>query len=108
GDGRHRVPGDYRDDYATLCAIFPDHEADLLRFLKRQMERRAGAYLDVGTNLGLIAATMARALAGHERGGGEVIGFEPVPETARCAAATFALNGLRNARLFQVAVGDVD
>src|SRR5947209_12112110 len=28
--------GDYRDDYATLCAILPDHEANLLRFLKRQ------------------------------------------------------------------------
>lgn len=65
---------------------------------------RPGTFLDVGANMGLFTAGIARFLKGRE----EVLAFEPVPATARRAAATFALNNLENVRLFPAAVGDAD
>jgi FkbM family methyltransferase len=94
--------GDYRDGYAATWAACPQFDSSLLTFLKANVRDMEGAYLDVGTNIGVVAATIAR----H---GGEslpVVAFEPVPFLSRCAAATFALNGLRNVRLFQSAVSD--
>ena len=48
---------------------------------------------------------MARPMAGR---GGFVHAFEPQPEAARRAAATFALNGVTNIRLYPCALGDID
>jgi FkbM family methyltransferase len=96
--------GDYRDIYAVSCAVCPDYDDPLLGFMEQRVKHLEGDYLDVGTNLGVVAATMARSLQDR----GEVIAFEPIPETAKRAAATFALNSLKNVRLFRCAISDED
>jgi len=99
-----RYCGKVSDSYAAICATFEQTEETLTRFLIEQIGKRDGDYLDIGTNIGVVAATVAKNLPK----GRNVIAFEPMPETARCAAATFALNGLQNVRLFCGAVGDTD
>lgn len=99
-----RYLGKVSDSYAAICATFAHTEESLTRFLVRQVGRREGDYLDIGTNIGVVAATVAKNLPNNRN----VIAFEPMPETARCAAATFALNGLQNVRLFCGAAGDTD
>lgn len=96
--------GDTRELYAVVAAADPARDAALLGFLRERAEQRTGACLDIGANMGLVAASIARAIGGDR----EVVAFEPVPQTARRAAATFALNRLRNVRLFVCAVGEVD
>lgn len=100
GEGT-RYLGDHRDLYTAYFATFPDNEAGLLRFMKQSFRQTSGACLDIGANAGITAASMALACADRP-----VIAFEPVPETARRAAATFALNELDNVRLFQTALDD--
>lgn len=95
--------GDYRDEYAATCAVCPAYDRQVINFIKQHMVGE-GVYLDVGTNLGGVAASIAK----HMQGSGEVFAFEPARETARRAAATFALNNLRNVRLFPIAIGDED
>jgi FkbM family methyltransferase len=99
-----RYVGDYRDQLSITYATLPDHDSVLLQFIQKQMARTRGSYIDVGANVGVMAATMARFLEGRE----EVLAFEPMPDTVGRAAATFALNGHRNVRLFPVAIGDVE
>lgn len=99
-----RYCGRVSDAYAAICAIFAHSEDALTDFLKEQIIKRNGDYLDIGTNIGVVASTVAKSLPA----GRSVLAFEPLPETARCAAATFALNGLTNLRLFCGAVGDQD
>jgi FkbM family methyltransferase len=96
--------GDYRDAYAARCAVNPAHDAPLLDYLKPRLEHLNGALLDIGANIGIIAATIATLLQERE----EVLAFEPSPETAACAAATFALNDLKRVRLFPIALGSAD
>jgi FkbM family methyltransferase len=97
-----RFLGDCRDTYAACCAVLPDYDTPLIRFITEQMRAREGAYLDIGTNLGVVAASVAQRLEGRN----PVVAFEPIPLTAARAAATFALNGLTSVRLYQAAVGD--
>jgi len=99
GDGVLYV-GDVRDSYSVLCAINPRCEATMPRIVEEHLRSRVGSYLDLGANMGLVAATVAMRLP--ER---TVLAFEPIPDTARRAAATFALNKLTNVRLFQCGVG---
>lgn len=96
--------GDFRDYYAAQCAVVPEYDTVLIRFLEEKLKSSEGDYLDVGTNTGVVASTIARYLQGRS----EVIGFEPVLETARRAGATFALNNLTNMRFFPMAVSDSD
>ena len=102
--GGIRYCGKVSDSYAAICATFQDTEEGLTQFLTQQIGRREGDYLDIGTNIGIVAATVAKNLPNNRT----VIAFEPMPETAKCAAATFALNGLQNVRLFCGAVGERD
>lgn len=99
-----RFLGDYRDRYAVNCAVWPDYDGPMIRFMGDAISRTGGDYADVGTNLGIVSASMAKAL----RGKANVLAFEPVPDTAGRAAATYALNGLTNITLFQLALGDTD
>jgi FkbM family methyltransferase len=99
-----RYCGKVDDSYAAICATFAHTEDALTRFLIEQTTQREGDYLDIGTNIGIVAATVAKSLPA----GRSVLAFEPLPQTARCAAATFALNGLTNVRLFCGAVGQAD
>lgn len=96
--------GDYRDRYAAICSCDPDYNGTTIRFLQSKLDRARGAYLDIGANLGIIAATIARFLADRD----EVVAFEPVAAIARRTAATFALNKLTNVRFLPIALGDSD
>ncbi len=96
--------GDFRDISSLVWQVEENHDDALLRFLKEGAARRGGAYIDIGANIGVLAASVARSLAGR----GEVVAIEAIAETARRAAATFALNGLTNIRLLPVALGEAD
>lgn len=104
GDGV-KFLGDWRDSYAVLSTLIERCDAELVDQIVKSIIRQPGSvYLDVGSNMGLLAASIARRLPpGHM-----VYAFEPVPETAKRAAATIALNNLKNVRLFAGAIGDVD
>lgn len=97
--------GSQKDRYGAVCAACPDADEPLVKFLCSRMAGKPGStYVDVGTNMGVVAASVASSVKSN----GTVVAFEPSPETADHAAATFALNGLTNIRLFRTAVGDVD
>ena len=93
--------GDYRELYAAHFAVYPDNDLSLLGFLKRRIQQSPGAFFDVGANMGILAASVARSLPDRS-----VYAFEPLPETIRRASATFALNKLSNVNLVPCAVGD--
>ena len=92
--------GDCRDLYAVISVVLGDHDLLIVNFIKDRVRQRRGSYFDIGTNMGVVAASIARTF----EGGGEVVAFQPHSNTARRAAATFALNQLENVRLFEVAV----
>jgi FkbM family methyltransferase len=98
-----RYLGDYRDVNSMSYALDAMEVADPLHELRSLLEGRPGAFVDVGANLGLYSAAMARTFP--ER---HVYAIEPVPATVRRAAATFALNGLTNVTLVPAAAGDTD
>ena len=96
--------GDARDWPSALHAIDPECNGTLIGALKGELSRRPGDYVDVGTNIGVVAASMAAHLAPT----GQVFAFEPSPETMRLAASTMALNGATNVILFNAAASDAD
>ena len=93
--------GDARDNYSIHCQLIADFDEHLITFLKGKISHVEKQFLDVGTNMGVVAASIA-----HSFPSTPVVAFEPVPETARRAAVTFALNQLTNIHLFQTAVSD--
>ena len=93
--------GDYRDRYSVDHAALPDEPDFQIELLQQITEILPGAVLDIGANMGLVSAAIARQ---HEAR--TVFAFEPVRETAKRAAATFALNQLANIKLLPVAVGE--
>lgn len=99
-----RFMGDARDFASVLSAAYPHCNAVLIGALIAQLGDEGGDVFDVGTNIGVVAASLARHLG--ERG--HVHAFEPTPDTAKLAAATFALNGVRNVTLSEIALGDTD
>jgi len=106
GETRHgvRFLGDIREYDSVHWAVGAQSDERLIDLACEQLNARPGAYLDVGANCGVVAATVALRCPAV-RG---IVAFEPVPATAARCAATFALNGLDRARLFQVAVGETD
>lgn len=94
---------DRRDRYARTNAIDPDYEVSTAAPIIQSLRERPGAYVDVGANMGILAAMVAREFPNLP-----VVAVEPVEETARRAACTFALNGLQNVTLHVAAVGDHD
>jgi FkbM family methyltransferase len=102
--GGLRFMGDARDFPSALHAVDPACNTILMDALKRELSRRPGNYVDVGTNIGVVAASMAAHLAPA----GQVFAFEPSPETVRLAASTIALNDADNVTLFNAAVSDSD
>jgi FkbM family methyltransferase len=96
--------GDVREYDSCHWAVGDSADEQVITRALELLRTRPGAYLDVGANCGVVAATLATL----HKGSTQVVAFEPVPSTAARAAATFALNGLSAARLFQVAVGDQD
>ena len=96
--------GDYRDRWSAHYAIFPNFDDSVANSILARMKRSDGICLDIGANMGVMAATIAKGLDNRS----EVIAFEPLAATVRRAAATFALNKLTNIRLLPIALGDQD
>jgi FkbM family methyltransferase len=96
-----KLLGDYRDRYSRHAALYPDEETELGGWIVEAMNDRPGCLIDVGANMGIVSAYVARALPDRK-----VVALEPTPTTAKRCAAVFAMNGLRNATLIQAAVSD--
>lgn len=99
-----RFAGDARDFPSVMHALFPACNAHLIGGLIQELGDRRGDVFDIGTNIGVVASSVARHLSRC----GHVHAFEPSPDTAKIAAATIALNGLRNVTLTEAAVSDID
>lgn len=93
--------GDARDFPAALHALNPEANRTLIDGLIAALGR-SGDAVDVGANIGVVASSLARHLGRR----GRVFAFEPSPETFKIAAATIALNGLKNVTLTQAAVSE--
>ncbi|SEU00001.1 FkbM family methyltransferase, partial [Geodermatophilus poikilotrophus] len=102
--GGVRYMGDARDWPSALHAVDPGCNRILIDALQRELSRRPGGFVDVGTNIGVVTASIAAHLAPT----GQVYAFEPSPDTLRLAASTIALNGADNVTLFNAAVSDTD
>ncbi len=94
--------GDFRDRYARGIALMPHYEDATVGHILESLSSNPGAYFDIGTNMGVVAAMVAA------KTDQPVIAVEPNPDTAKRAACTFALNNLRNVTLFSAAVGETD
>lgn len=98
--GGLKFVGDRRDRYARTIAAAPSYEDASVGYILQSLRANPGAYLDVGTNMGVVAALVAKKIDQ------QVIAVEPHLLTAKRAASAFALNGLRNVTLHVAAVGD--
>ena len=96
--------GDRRDGYSRGSVMNPNIDSDLAGIVGSYVRKYGGGFVDVGANMGLVSAMVNQELKGQTR----IIAFEPVPETAKRAAATFALNNMANAQLVMAAIGDED
>lgn len=96
--------GDVHDYPSVVYELDPKANTILIDALTKEFVGLSGNFVDVGTNVGIVAVTMARALSGR----GSVFAFEPSPSTFNLAAGTVALNKIDNATLFQVAVTNTD
>lgn len=94
--------GDFRDRYARGIALMPHYEDATVGHILESLASNPGAYFDIGTNMGVVAAMVAA------KTDQPVIAVEPNPDTGKRAACTFALNNLRNVTLFSAAVGEAD
>jgi FkbM family methyltransferase len=97
-----RFAGDARDFASALHAVYPDWNSTLVSGLIEALGERSGCVVDVGANLGVVSASVARRLGAR----GEVLALEPSTQTSLLAAATFALNGVDNVRLLVAAASD--
>jgi len=97
-----RFVGDFWDDYSVAWAVQPGYDRHVVEFLKEKSGGLSGTFLDIGANCGVLAATVGR----HTRGALRVVAVEPMPNTAKRAAATIALNDLKDARVLTIALGD--
>lgn len=94
--------GDARDYPSALHFLHPDANSTLINAILLSIGESRGDFIDVGSNIGVVSASVARHIADR----GSVFSFEPAPETFKLAAATIALNGLKNVHLTQAAVSD--
>ncbi|MCS6775773.1 MAG: FkbM family methyltransferase [Chloroherpetonaceae bacterium] len=98
-----RILGDYRDRYCVDQMVMPAAPDPVVELLIRRVQARPGIILDVGANMGMLTVALARRMPDRQ-----ILAFEPVAETARRAAATFALNQLCHVGLMIAAVGAQD
>lgn len=99
--GGIRFVGDFGDAYARGCALEWQNEHLTAEIIANNFVA-GGAYVDLGTNMALLACQVAKRLTAET----PIYCFEPHPEVARRAAGTLALNRVRNARLYPAAVSD--
>jgi FkbM family methyltransferase len=69
----------------------------------RQYAREGSLCVDVGANLGYFSIFMSRLVGGR----GQVIAFEPMPDTVEILQKNVRVNDLRNVTVVQAAAGDV-
>jgi FkbM family methyltransferase len=86
--------------FRTLECCY-EGELDFIEALARKL-RPGGVYYDVGSNVGCVLIPVAKIVG--ERG--QAIGFEPQPVNHALVIKNTALNGLRNVKVFQVALSD--
>lgn len=79
----------------------PSPDADLISFLSRAVPEN-GVFLDVGANIGVFSAALARARRGRLRGAA----FEPVPLTHRLLESTLRLNKVTGFRAERIALAE--
>lgn len=90
--------------HAMLGLWEMDSMAVLAQLLKSPaFPRVSGLVLDVGANIGLYSLWLARHMAPQ----GQVISFEPAPETRSMLTETLAANAQRNIRIEAQAAADV-
>ena len=94
--------GDFNDTYSVACNVVPEKFLQELPEIARRAARLGGCFVDVGANFGLLSATAALGMGN----GGRVIAIEADPATAKRAAATAALNGLKNVDVYNLAASD--
>jgi FkbM family methyltransferase len=99
-----RFAGDARDFPAALHAMYPDCNSTLINALISEVGDREGDIIDVGANIGVVGASLARQIGAR----GHLHAFEPSPESFKMAAATMALNNLENVTVAEAALGDTD
>jgi FkbM family methyltransferase len=68
----------------------------------QSLVRPGQTFWDIGANIGIISVEMAHRFDD----GIQVVSFEPQPDLAKTIATTFALNGLQNAKVFDVMMGE--
>jgi FkbM family methyltransferase len=73
-----------------------------ISYLIRTLVRENDTVIDVGANVGLHTVAFARSAVN-----GQVLVFEPVAEMAERTSLNCALNGLKNVKLFNHALGEV-
>lgn len=93
--------GGYRDFDTRMWVEDPAWNRGLVAAICRRLEQKPGAFVDVGTNLGVVAALTSVASRNTR-----VIAIEASPTTAEMARLTFQANSLSNCKLVQRAVGD--
>src|SRR5207302_810924 len=64
-DGTQFV-GDYRDIYPVVQMVDPAFQAPFVRMLCEKLLERPGVFIDIGANMGLLAASVARACSGRQ------------------------------------------
>ena len=88
------------EDVGRAIYFGGSYEPDETKYLRRVIGCDA-VCVDVGANVGYFTMLMAQAASG-----GSVHAFEPIPLNAALLRASIELNGFKNIRLNQSAVGD--
>src|SRR5580704_1635191 len=89
-------PSSYSD---FILGIYEPGCTDVLR----QYAREGSLCVDVGANLGYFSIFMSRLVGGR----GQVIAFEPMPDTVEMLRKNVLVNDLRNVTVVQAAASDV-
>lgn len=77
------------------------YEPEVIRALRKYL-RQGDTCIDVGGHVGYLTLLMARTVGPK----GKVVTFEPMPETYQVLKENVSLNGLKNVKLEQAAVGE--
>jgi len=78
-----------------------------LGFIREQLQKKGGLFLDIGANAGIYSLTAARAIATSGKPGGGVICVEPNPTMLERLTANLVLNDFTDlVRVFPLALSD--